>query len=204
MNWLAHVLLSRPDVEFRLGSLLADIVKGAGREAMPPAFVEGARHHQAIDGFTDRHPLVRRSRARIGSEVRFASGILVDVFHDHFLALDWDRYCGETFDAFRTRIYREIEAHPIVLPPAAKLAVERMLAHDALGAYRRREGVETALRRVSQRLSARVGRELGLERGMADFDARFDELREDFGAFFPELQAFSEERLRVLRTNAAS
>ena len=28
MNWLAHVFLSEPDVEFRLGNLLADLVYG--------------------------------------------------------------------------------------------------------------------------------------------------------------------------------
>ncbi len=28
MNWLAHALLSTPDVTFRLGNLTADLVKG--------------------------------------------------------------------------------------------------------------------------------------------------------------------------------
>lgn len=201
MNWLAHVLLSRPDVEFRLGNLLADLVKGPEREAMSAAFIEGARHHQAIDGFTDRHAVVRRSRARIGSDHRYASGILVDVFYDHFLSIDWDRYSSEPLDAFTARVYGDVSSHPIELPRQAKIAVERMLEHDVLGSYQRLEGVETTLLRVSQRLSSRVGRELALEGGLADLVAGFEDLRGDFNAFFPELQAYSQERLAGIESS---
>jgi hypothetical protein len=40
VNWLAHAFLSRPDIEFHLGNLLADLVKGRDRSAMTPAFLE--------------------------------------------------------------------------------------------------------------------------------------------------------------------
>ena len=85
VNWLVHVFLSKPDIEFRLGNLLADLVKGRDRAAMPSLFLEGVRQHQRIDAFTDTHPVVRRSRARIGGDYGHARGILVDVFYDHFL-----------------------------------------------------------------------------------------------------------------------
>jgi acyl carrier protein phosphodiesterase len=80
LNWLAHALLSKPDIEFRPGNLLADLVKGRDRAAMSVAFLDGVRHHQAIDALTDAHPTVHRSRARIGGDYRHATGILVDVF----------------------------------------------------------------------------------------------------------------------------
>src|SRR5262249_24110257 len=76
---------------FRLGNLLADLVKGRDRASMSPAFLEGVRQHHAIDVFTDAHQTVHRSRARIGGDFPHATGILVDVFYDHFLALDWEQ-----------------------------------------------------------------------------------------------------------------
>ena len=82
MNWLAHVFLSEQNLEFRLGNLLADIVRGEQRSGMSADFLRGVQCHQAIDSFTDSHPLVRRSRARIGAEQRRFSGVLVDVFYD--------------------------------------------------------------------------------------------------------------------------
>lgn len=187
MNWLAHVFLSRPDIEFRLGNLLADLVKGRDRVTMPAAFLDGARQHQAIDAFTDTHQAVHRSRARIGGDYRHATGILVDVFYDHFLALDWDHYANEPLEAFTARLYADIRAHPIELPTEARAAVERMLHDDRLGSYRHLEGIEASLRRVSLRLEARTGRNFGLERGVTELVAHFEGLRSDFAEFFPQL-----------------
>ncbi len=59
MNWLAHAFLSNPDIEFRLGNVLADLVKDADRASMPAAFQAGLRQHQEIDAFTDAHEIVQ-------------------------------------------------------------------------------------------------------------------------------------------------
>jgi acyl carrier protein phosphodiesterase len=189
MNWLAHVFLSKPDIEFRLGNLLADLVKGRERAAMSAAFLEGVRQHQAIDAFTDAHPVVHRSRARIGPGYRHVTGILVDVFYDHFLALDWDRYCAEPLEEFTGRLAGEIRAHPIPLPEEARAAIERMLRDDRLTSYRQLDGIEATLRRVSMRLLERTGKEFGLERAVSELQAHFEGLRSDFTEFFPQLQA---------------
>lgn len=189
MNWLAHALLSEPDIEFRLGNLLADLVKGKDRAGMSPRFLDGARCHQAIDGFTDSHPIVHRSRARIGGDWHHLPGILVDVFYDHFLALHWERYCDEPLDAFTAQLYEGIRTHPIALPAEAQLAIDRMVADDRLGSYRRLEGIAATLHRVSLRLSARIGREFGLEKAISELVEHFDGLDCDFSEFFPELTA---------------
>jgi acyl carrier protein phosphodiesterase len=191
LNWLAHVFLSEPDVEFRLGNLLADIVKGPARVGMPHRFLAGVRQHGVIDAFTDTDETVRRSRGRVGDpgEYRLVRGIVIDVFYDHLLALDWDTYSDESLDEFTRRFYAEVKAHPIQLPTEAQFAVDRMLEHDALGSYRRLEGVEGALRRVSARLQARTGKEFHLERALPELVANRDALRGDFADFFPRLRA---------------
>ncbi len=121
MNWLAHVFLSEPDVEFRLGNLLADIVRGEELRRMSPAFQRGVDKHKQIDAFTDAHPVVKRSRARISTRFRRFSGVLVDVFYDHLLASDWDRYSPIVLDAFTARFYADIEARHIELPASARV-----------------------------------------------------------------------------------
>jgi acyl carrier protein phosphodiesterase len=189
VNWLAHALLSEPDVEFRLGNLLADLVKGRDRDGMSANFLRGVKCHQAIDGFTDSHPVVHRSRARIGGGYRHATGILVDVFYDHFLALDWDRYSAEPLDAFTARLYADLRAHPISAPEEASAALDRMIRDDRLGSYRTIEGIEATLHRVSMRLSARTGREFALEKAITELRANFDGLGSDFVKFFPLLRS---------------
>jgi len=189
LNWLAHVFLSNPDIEFRLGNLLADLVKGQDRAGMSANFLRGVQQHQVIDAFTDSHPLVHRSRARIGGDYRQVTGILVDVFYDHFLAIDWDQYASEPLEAFTGCLYTEIRAHAIALPEPAQSAVDQMICEDRLGSYRRIEGIEASLRRVSIRLAARVGKEFELEKGVSELVANFDGLKEDFAKFFPALRA---------------
>ncbi|MBU6237093.1 MAG: DUF479 domain-containing protein [Planctomycetes bacterium] len=198
MNWLAHAFLSTPDMEFRLGNLLADMIRGRARAAMPARFLEGVRHHQAIDAFTDTHRIVYRSRSRIGGRFGHASGILIDIFYDHFLALDWDQYSNEPFEAFTSKVYDDMRSGLECFPEDARQAMHKIADDDRLGAYRRLEGIEDSLRKVSRRLAKRIGRDLELERGVEDLINHFDGLQDDFTEFFPELHRYSNERLRAV------
>jgi acyl carrier protein phosphodiesterase len=188
MNWLAHVFLSEPDVEFRLGNLLADLVKGRDRRGLSPAFLRGTRCHQAIDSFTDFHPAVHRSRARVSDEHSLYSGILVDIFYDHFLARGWERYSTENLPSFTSSFYQEIRGCPLVLPAEVQKTVERMVADDDLGAYREVAGVADALGRVSRRVLARLGTSFEPEPALGELLRNFGEMEADFVEFFPELQ----------------
>lgn len=189
MNWLAHVFLSRPDVEFQLGNLLADVVRGPQRDAMSASFVRGAACHKAIDAFTDAHPIVKRSRARVSSERRRFSGVLVDVFYDYFLARNFGRYSSTPLDAYTAAFYASAEAHAITLPADAQLMLERIIRHDLLASYARVDGVERALSRISTYLTSRWRKQFALERGVADLLAHEAAFAGDFLEFFPALQA---------------
>jgi acyl carrier protein phosphodiesterase len=189
LNWLAHVFLSEPDVEFRLGNLLADIVRGEELRRTSAGFQRGALKHKQIDAFTDSHPIVKRSRARVSREFRRFSGVLVDVFYDHLLATNWNAYSVIVLDAFTAKFYADIEASNIELPSSARVTLDRIIRHDLLGSYRRIEGVERSLRRVSAYLSSRWQREFELERGVTDLIAQRAGFDADFAEFFPQLQA---------------
>lgn len=195
MNWLAHVFLSEPGIEFRLGNLLADIVRGEELRRMSANFQRGVQKHKQIDAFTDAHPLVKRSRARISPEFRRFSGVLVDVFYDHLLATRWNEYSPIVLDAFTAKFYADIESSNIELPTSARVTLDRIIRHDLLGAYRGVEGVERSLRRLSAYLSSRWQREFILEKGVADLIAQRDGFDADFAEFFPQL---------LLRTHASA
>jgi acyl carrier protein phosphodiesterase len=189
VNWLAHVFLSEPNVDFQLGNLLADVVRGPQRSAMSTDFVRGAACHKAIDAFTDAHPVVKRSRARIGAEHRRFSGVLVDVFYDHYLARDWQRYSAVALDAYTTDFYARIQAQSPALPPDAMALLQRIIRHDLLGSYVGVDGVERALRRLSAYLNSRWHRQFALDQSVRDLLACDAAFAADFREFFPALQA---------------
>lgn len=188
MNWLAHVFLSEPDIEHRLGNLLADLVRGAQRETMSAQFRRGADLHRAIDSFTDAHPIVRRSRARLSSQHRRFSGVLIDVFYDYFLASRWEQYANEPLTQFTQRFYEQARTSQPALPEEARGALERIIHHDLLGAYRRIDGVEESLRRLSLYLARRWRREFALHTSVAELREHETALAADFAEFFPALQ----------------
>ena len=189
MNWLAHVLLSEPNVEFQLGNLLADVVRGGQRDAMPAQFMRGAACHKAIDAFTDSHAVVKRSRARIGSEQRRFSGVIVDVFYDYCLARDWQRYSSIALGEYTANFYADVQARALVLPPDAQTMLERIVRYDLLGSYARIEGVERALGRISSYLNSRWHKQLALGDSARDLIAEETRFDADFREFFPALQA---------------
>lgn len=190
MNWLAHVYLSEPDIEFRLGNLLADLVKGKQRLGMSEGFLRGVTRHQKIDAFTDSHIVMDRSRGRIGPDYRRYAGILCDIFMDYFLARDWDQYSPIPLHEFTTQFYAEIRAHPMQLPPEAMFAVERMIESDRLYTYRTIQGIEESLRRVSIRILERIGTDIHLEKAITELEQNEKGFEQDFNEFFPELRAY--------------
>ncbi len=187
MNWLAHLLLSERNIESRLGNILADLVKGVARQDLNDGIRHGIECHQIIDIFTDSHDIVRRSKQRLNRQYRRFSGILVDVFYDHFLAKNWSCFSPQPLEVFTTEIYQSFQAYRGELPPAVRDIIRRMAREDWLGAYQQIMGVENTLRRISQKLSARRQRDFSLNHGINELKAHYHNLEADFLEFFPEL-----------------
>jgi acyl carrier protein phosphodiesterase len=187
MNWLAHLYLSEPETEFRLGNLLADMVRGPEREQMSPAFLRGIACHQAIDAFAESHPIVKRSRQRIGPEQRRFSGVLVDVFYDHFLARNWSHYSAIPLERFTQAAYAAFTPLAPTLPSEARITLERIIEHDWLTSYREISGIEDVLERLSHRLTERLKRPMALHSAVRELRAHYQDFESDFQEFFPQL-----------------
>ncbi|MCL6509064.1 MAG: acyl carrier protein phosphodiesterase [Anaerolineae bacterium] len=185
MNWLAHLFLSDDDVEHRIGNVIADWVKGEARAQFSPGIRRGFSSHRLIDLYTDAHPAVARSKARIEPPFKRYAAVLVDVFYDHFLAVEWERYCNVPLRAWITNIYAEFAAYWDKLPEQVRLGLQRMATDDWLGAYTSLEGIEAILKRMSRRLS----RPNLLGEATPQLSTHYAGLRDDFHTFFPQLQA---------------
>ena len=69
---------------------MGDFVKGSDYENYPIEIKNGILLHRQIDSFTDAHPIVLKSKKRLHTHYGHYSGIVVDIFYDHFLAKNWD------------------------------------------------------------------------------------------------------------------
>ncbi|MCS6773645.1 MAG: ACP phosphodiesterase [Anaerolineae bacterium] len=184
MNWLAHLFLSEPDPAYRIGNIIADWVKGEARAALPRNLQRGIACHQVIDRFTDAHPIVKQSQARIRPPFRRFAAVLVDVFYDHFLAAEWQHYCATSLLEWTHSVYVQFAQFDGNLPADLRAGLMRMAQEDWLGSYASVSGVSLILARMARRLS----RPTPLAQGVTELIAHYNDLRDDFRCFFPELQ----------------
>jgi acyl carrier protein phosphodiesterase len=172
MNWLAHALLSENTTMFRLGNLLPDFLSASELAELDPIFHPGVVCHRRIDAFTDQHPVVRRSVRRFAAEYRRVAPVLVDVYYDHFLSVDWAQHSAQSLETFIAEVYQSFDPHRTQLPESLWPPLERMRAENWLGSYRDFAGLRSTLTRMERRFRRRVdlvGGVAELERGDGGF-----------------------------------
>jgi acyl carrier protein phosphodiesterase len=188
MNWLAHILLSEPSTENRLGNLLGDLAKGKDIEKLNHNLRQGINRHYAIDKFTDSHAIVKNSKRRVGKEYSRFSGILIDIFYDHFLARNWQLYSETIFSDFTDEIYKSFQNYPGDIPQSAKQIIQQMIDEDWLTSYQSFYGIENALKRIDNRIKLRMSNQVKLAPAISTLEKEYINLEQDFHCFFPELQ----------------
>jgi acyl carrier protein phosphodiesterase len=188
MNWLAHIFLSETNVESRLGNLLGDLVKGKDIEGLDRNLRKGMSRHYVIDKFTDNHTIFKSSKKRIDKDYSKFSGILVDIFYDHFLAKNWDFYSDISLPDFAIEIYTSFQNYTGYIPRSVRLTIEQMIYGDWLNSYQSLSGVENALRRIDDRIQIRMGSKIKLISAMPILEREYINFERDFQHFFPELQ----------------
>lgn len=196
MNYLAHALLAGPDDDYRLGGLLGDFVKGPLSPAPPQfsaAVVQGLLLHRRIDSFADAHPAFERSRRRVTVERRRYSGIVVDMFYDHFLAVHWARFSTQALESFSAAVYALLARQP--LPDRLARILPTMRKEDWLAAYREPAVVGRALDQIALHRLKRSNTLNGVGSELVECYAQFEG---DFLEFFPAAMTFA-ERFREQR-----
>ncbi|CAN5167398.1 acyl carrier protein phosphodiesterase [soil metagenome] len=195
MNFLAHLYLSGNNQQVMVGNFIGDFVKG--RDLVPvygTGIANGVVLHRAIDDFTDHHTMVKQSKTRLWPTYRHYSAVIVDIFYDHFLAANWNSYSDESLDQYAARSYQIILDHQAILPEGVGPMLSYMMRGNWLVNYASIEGIQKALTGMSRRAKF----ESRMQEATTDLELHYDEFQSDFDNFFPELKAFSEERLKTL------
>ncbi|MEM9601977.1 MAG: ACP phosphodiesterase [Pseudomonadota bacterium] len=183
MHLLAHAFAGLGDEAETVGQIAGDFVRGRDLSAYAPALSRGIRHHRLLDSFTDRHPVVAKSRARLGGPWRRFASVLVDLAYGHALARDWSQHCAQPIDAFESDVHAALARWHAQLPVRLQRARHRMVEHRVLAGIGDADGVQQACDRLAHRLPALRGAHAAVDRAG-------DGLHSDFQAFWPELRGY--------------
>lgn len=193
MNYLAHLLIADDTPHSMLGNLMGDFVKGKeSYRHLPLEIQKGIELHRKVDAFTDHHPVVHQSLRRISPRWGLWSGVIIDVYYDHLLALDWETYSPEPLSEFVGRVHTVLLDHLCLMPRTMQFVVKMLVEKDRLRSYAKIAGIAEVLRGLSARIRLRKpSRDVHLEDAIADLSRHHAELQRDFAQFFPELLAFT-------------
>lgn len=182
MNYLAHIYLAGSDDKNIIGNFLGDFVNKSSEDNFEASIKNGIFMHRKLDSFTDSNPVFLGSRRRITSENRRFSGVLVDMFYDHFLAKNWSMYSEMPLGEFADNFYGMLERFSYCLPDKLKRRLPFMIEENWLLSYKEIDGIKIPLDRISKRFA---GSKHPLSNPIDELIGNYEALENDFKNFFP-------------------
>ena len=194
MNFLAHIYLSGENDLIKIGNFMADGIHGKHFDSFPIEIRKGIILHREIDTFTDSHPLFRQSTKRLHANYHHYSGIIVDIFYDHFLAKNWKNYSDEKLEDYTERFYQSLRDNFEVLTPKTQKMMPHLVTQNWLLSYQTVEGIEIILEKMDNRMK----RNSNMRFAVAELRTFYSEFEEEFTLFFEEIKSYSNQKKQTL------
>ena len=150
MNFLAHLYLSGNDSDIMIGNFIADSVKGKAYKKYRPKIQQGILLHRKIDEFTDHHQITKNLKSLLVKAYSKHSGIVIDIFYDHFLSINWQNFSSKSLESFIKVCHHIILKNIFTLPSEIKAYLPFFIMHKRLQSYSRIEGIENVLEVMSK------------------------------------------------------
>ncbi len=183
MNFLAHLYLSGDDPEVTVGNFIADHVVGKHYDNYSDGIIKGIELHREIDRFTDSHPIVEVGKIRLRPAYHKYSPVILDIFYDHFLAVNWHDYSKIPLKDYSKQCYEIVMNKEEILPVGIKKLMPYMIEYDWLYNYSNFMGIEKVLNGMSRKAKFKSNMELSI----GDLKRNFDLYDKEFKEFFQDL-----------------
>ena len=194
MNYLAHIYLSGEDEGITIGNFIADGIKGKKYLKYPAKIQKGILLHRSIDSYTDQHPTVRQSTARLHSNYGHYSGVIVDILYDHYLAKNWEQYHSQPLAEYIEDFYQLLRSTNEVLPTRIQRMMPYMISDNWLLSYATIPGISNIL----DKMNVRTKNISKMNFAVLELEQYYTEFESEFTSFFAELMEFSENKLKEL------
>ncbi len=181
MNFLAHFYLSPQTEEHLFGSFLGDFTKGEVPRNLNSAIREGIQLHRLVDSYSEDQTYFVKSKKRFPKKLRRYSGILVDIYYDHYLAKNWDQYSTIPLDIYSESMQKMLHEHQEFMPEFAVRFYRYMRENDLPEAYKNMEMIKKVLHGIS---TYRLKKENPVLEAYDFLQENYANLEDDFHNFF--------------------
>lgn len=194
MNFLAHIYLSGENELIQIGNFMADSIRGKSYTLYSPPLIKGILLHREIDTFTDAHPIFRKSKHRLHEKYGHYSGVIMDIFYDHFLAKNWANYSSISLEQTAEAFYDNLQRHYDLLTEPVKKMLPYLISQNWLISYSTLEGLSLILYQMDHRTKKRVA----MHESIVELNQFYAEFESEFTAFFEEIKIHCQEKLATL------
>jgi len=188
MNVLAHIYLSGDSDEIIIGNYIGDYVKGSDYLKYPELIKKGIILHRHIDDFTDKHPVVQRSKILFTRKYHKYAGVVVDIIYDHYLTKEWDTFSRRPMESITYQFYRAMVNNYDILPSKVQDRFPFFIINNWIESYKTSKGLKHVLSTLSKRTSLPSESKYAIK----TFKKNYYSLGEDFMEFFPQLIEYVE------------
>ncbi len=189
MNVLAHIYLSGDSDKVIIGNYIGDYVKGRDYLNYPDLVRKGIILHRHIDGFTDRHPVVHRSKIFFSKKYYKYAGVVTDIIYDHFLTKEWNFFSLRPLEIVTYNFYRALVYNYDILPDKVRDMMPFFIINNWIESYQTLNGIKHVLKTLSSHTT--LPKQTGF--AMRILKKNYFSLQDDFMEFFPELIDYVEK-----------
>ena len=132
----------------------------------------------------------KRYRRRLDKKYGHYKGVIIDIFYDHFLAVNWSKYHETPLETFSKDFYDLMQNNTNILPEKVNYMLEYMIPQNWLYNYQFQEG----LQRVMDGMNRRTKGKSKMNESLEDLYLHYGEFESDFFDFFENLINFSREK----------
>lgn len=153
MNLLGHIYLSNNDNRLAVANLFGDFVKGKKYLEYPEWIQAGVRLHREIDQYIDNHPSVRNLMEILRPEIPRVSAVAIDLFFDHLLAKNWEKFHSTELNLFLADFYSSIPSFKSSFDPNFEFFLNMLMERKWINHYSSFEGLKRMCNGVGNRIS---------------------------------------------------
>ncbi len=194
MNFLAHIYLSGTNERIQIGNFMGDGIRGKDYKHYHTDIQLGVLLHRSIDSYTDFHSIFRQSKHRLVPKFNHFSGIIIDMFYDHFLAKEWKLYHHEDLEVFTQKFYQNLEKHYSELNQKTRNLLPYLTKQNWLQRYANLTDLQQILKQMDNRFAMKSN----MNEAVEDLYQHYDDFQREFHLFFKDLMIHANaEKVRL-------
>ncbi|MFL5729897.1 MAG: ACP phosphodiesterase [Cytophagaceae bacterium] len=196
MNFLTHLFFSTDSVDNTRGLIIGNTAKENHLSKYNLDILKGIALDMQISNFSEDNPAFNNSRQRINSKYLAFSSFLVNIFYDHLLAKNWDKYSTVSMEEFSGKIYETITTHRNSFPYKIRKFAPEMVRNKWIEGIKSIEGTHQYINSISK--NERFSK--NLDQALFELTENYQDYRNDFEEYFAALRKFMEGEERRFRT----